>query len=249
MNVLVHFHTANLQSLFQVIGSADRELLQDIGVTFGSEYRSADEEEEVEDSFGEDEDEKGPDWELDEAEADAGREIVTKMVMVGLPHDMSEDEAYAVQDFMAAYALRSDEVAPFEAEEVLDGTLPEEIAEELEDDCRRLLTRGASIDEFGDLFEWLVEREASTELTTRIQMLYLGRLPESDESTFTDLEEETYSARFGYLFGEEAATIVDELDELLENTEDEPMPLAYALSCLFNYCNVQNTDLLVTIEE
>jgi hypothetical protein len=80
-------------------------------------------------------------------------------------------------------------------------------------------------------------------------MLYLGRLPEADEPTFTDLEDETYSAHFGYLFGEEAASIVDELDGLLENSEDEPMPLAYALSCLFNYCNVQSTDLLVTIEE
>ena len=249
MNVLVHFHTTDLQSLFQVIGSADRELLQDIGVTFGSEYRSADEEEEVEDSYGEDDEEKGPDWELDEAEADAGREIVTKMVMVGLPHDMSEDEAYAVHQFMSAYSLRSDEVLPIEPEEALDGVLPEEIAEEIEDDCRRMIVRGASLDEFGDLLEWLEERGASTELTTRVQMLFLGRLPEADEPTFTDLEDETYSAHFGYLFGAEAAAIVDELDELLQNSEEEPMPLAYALSCLFNYCNVQSADLLVTIEE
>jgi hypothetical protein len=249
VNVLVHFHTTDLQSLFQVIGSADRELLQDIGIMLGSEYRSADEEEEVEDSYGEDEEEKDQDWDLDEAEADAGREIVTKMVMVGLPHDMSEDEAYAVQDFMAAYSLRSDEVAPIEPDEALDGVLPESIAEEIEDDCRRMIARGASIEEFGDLYDWLVQHAASTELTTRIQMLYLGRLPEADDPTFTDLEDETYSARFGYLFGDEAASIADELDELLENTEDEPIPLAYALSCLFNHCNVQSTDLLVTIEE
>jgi hypothetical protein len=247
VSALVHFYTSDLRALFHIIGSADRDLLQEVGITFGNEFCPAPEEEEFLEE--EEEETEDSDWDIEEVEADAGREIVAKMIMSGLPQDLAEDEAYAVQDFMASYVIRGGQVHTIDPDDVLDETALQHESAQTAETCRRMLVAGAGVEELGKFVDHLQAAGASHELVARVQMLYLGRLPESDEPTFTDLEEDAYTARFGYLYSEEAASVADEVDELLPAPDSAVRPLAVVLSALFSYCNSQSADLLVTVEE
>ncbi|MFP4378936.1 MAG: hypothetical protein ACLFUS_00410 [Candidatus Sumerlaeia bacterium] len=247
MSAIVHFYTADLRDLFQVIGSADRELLSQIGVHMGLEFRALADDDDEENYFESDEaDTEDLNWDYDEIEADTAKEIITKMIMVGLPGDLSEDEAYAVQDFMAAYCQGEDRVQPLDADDIIESCELED--EDMAEAIRRCLNRGVGLDEFEDFLEWIVENDVSQELRTRVQMLCLGRLPESEDPTFPD-PEEAYEARFGYLYSNEAAAVCDELDEIAEEASDEIGALPLIMAQLLYYCNTQSIDLLVTIEE
>jgi len=206
-----HFHTTDLRDFFHIIGSADRDLLKQIGVTFGEEFRALTDEEEL--GYEQEEDLDDGDWDVEEVEADAGREIVTKMIMSGLPQDLAEEEAYAVQDFLAAYVLRSDLTQAVDADDMTDDFDVDECSEVVES-LRQMILQGVDLNLFGDFVNWLEDRGASHDLVLRVQMLQFGRLPESDEPTFSDLEEDVFAPRFAFLYSEEAAGILDELDEL-----------------------------------
>lgn len=248
MSATLHFHEADTDALFHIIGSADRDVLLDAGVTLGSEFLTAPEEEAEEEFFADKEEEEAGDWNYEEDKADAARETLVKMVMSGLPPDLSEDEAYVVQDYFAAFARRSDQVHPIEADE-----LCEEIAElhgdEMATQVRHYLTAGLPKDALAQSIDYLHEAGASTELVTRLQLFLLGRLPEADEPTFTDLEEGEFSARFGYLHSVEAAQVADELTELTAGADAEVAPVCHLMAALLHYCASHGRDLLVTIDE
>jgi hypothetical protein len=246
VSAMIQFHTADLRDLFQVIGSADRDLLTKIGVHIGEEFRRhSDEEEEHEEVFDH-EDAEDLDWNYEEVEADSAKEIITKLIMVGLPADLSEDEAFAVQDFMATYSAGEDRVQSIDPEDVIESCMIED--ETAREAVRKALTKGVAVSEFEDFVEWLTENDASHDLLARVQMLSLGRLPESEDPTFTD-PEEAYGARFGYLYSGEAAAVCDELDELAARASEDLGNLPLVLNQLFYYCNTQSLDLMVIIEE
>ena len=248
MSANLHFHEADTETLFHIIGSADRDVLLDAGVTLGSEFLAPDDEEPAEEFFADKEDEEPGDWDYEEDKANAARETLVKMVMSGLPTDLAEDEAFVVQDYFAAFARRSDQVHAVEAED-----LCEEIAEQHGDETaaavRQYLTAGLPKDALADCVAYLQESGASPELAVRLQMLLLGRLPEADEPTFTDLEEGEYSARFGYLHSAEAAQVADEMSELAEGAVEELAPVCHLMAALLHSCASHGRDLLVTIDE
>ncbi|HNY27777.1 MAG TPA: hypothetical protein PKH31_10385, partial [Candidatus Sumerlaeota bacterium] len=183
--------------------------------------------------------------------AASGAEIpfdITKMIMSGLPPDLSDDEAYAVQDYFAATLARDSEAHLFD---------PEALSEQLEDDFGEpvathalgLLTSGVKESQMLELCEWVAEQDVSRELLVRLHMLIFGRLPESDEPTFNDTDEGAYAARFGYLTGQEVALVADEMSELTEEAEGEIRSLACLLATLMHYCASHARDLVVTLEE
>ncbi|HPS00659.1 MAG TPA: hypothetical protein PLA90_03880 [Candidatus Sumerlaeota bacterium] len=247
MNATIQFHAASTEELFEVIGCADRDLLLDIGVTLGTEFRAPSDDEER-DEFEEEESDEASEWDHREEEADAAQEIITKMIMSGLPPDLSDDEAYAVQDYFAATLARDSEAHLFD---------PEALSEQLEDDFGEpvathalgLLTSGVKESQMLELCEWVAEQDVSRELLVRLHMLIFGRLPESDEPTFNDTDEGAYAARFGYLTGQEVALVADEMSELTEEAEGEIRSLACLLATLMHYCASHARDLVVTLEE
>lgn len=247
MSATIQFHVTHLDTIFHIIGSADRDLLLDIGVTLGSEFRPPLDDEDDE-FFGDEETNEPPEWNSDEEEADAAQEIIIKMIMTELPHDLAEDEAYAVQDYFASYAHRDEHVHQMEYED-LARQVTEDYGAETADAIQKLLLQNVDEPSIATLQERLEEADASHELISRIRMLTLGRLPESDEPTFTDLEDEVYSARFGYIYAKEATHVADEMDALAKRIGEETGPVAYLVAALFNYCSSHDRDLLVTIDE
>jgi hypothetical protein len=247
MAASISFHTADLQRLFEIIGSADRDLLLKIGVKPGDDLLAdvdvADEEFEEE----EEETEEDMGWDADEEEVISAREIITKMIMSEIPADLAENEAYAIQDYMANYVAQSEHAESIEPDEVVDYA-ESDLDEDALDEIREILLKGASLDAMGELVEWMQANGASSELITRLQMLQAGRIPYSDEATFTDTEA-AYGARFGYLTNDEIAMVADEITELAPAAAEDMGYLPYALAALFHYSNASACDLVVTIEE
>jgi len=239
-----------MRSLFAIIGSADRDLLREIGVTLGAEFQppSGEEEEEEEELCGEEETEEAPEWDADAEEADSAQETIVKMILSGVSQDLSEDEAYAIQDYFASYAAKSDRVHSIDPDDLAD-LFEVDPESERADEMRRMLLEGMDLASLASFLDWLQQNDASHELAHRLQMLYLGRLPEADEPTFTDLEEEAYAARFGYVLAEEAGRIADELSEFAARAPEELRAAAALLAALMHYCNGEVMDLLVTIED
>jgi hypothetical protein len=233
--------------LFEVIGCADRDLLLDIGVTLGTEFRAPADDEER-DEFEEEETDEEPEWDHREEEADAAQAIVTKMIMSGLPSDLADDEAYAVQDYFAATLAQDPEAHLFDSEE-LSGQLGDDFGEPVATQALGLLTSGVRESQMLELCEWVSEQGASPDLLLRLHMLAFGRLPEADEPTFNDSDEGAYAARFGYLTGQEVALVADEMSELTEEAEGEIRALACLLAALMHYCASHARDLVVTLEE
>ncbi|HUT22826.1 MAG TPA: hypothetical protein VM492_00645 [Sumerlaeia bacterium] len=249
MSSFAHFHTTDTRSLFAIIGSADRDLLREIGVTLGAEFQPSSEEEEGEEDFGvEEETEEAPEWDADAEEADSAQETIVKMILSGMSQDLSEDEAYAIQDYFASYAARSGRVHSIDPDDLAD-LFEADPESEQADEMRRILLEGMDLASLASFLDWLQENGASHELVYRLQMLYLGRLPEADEPTFTDLEEEAYAARFGYVLAGEAGRIADELSEFAARAPEEMRAMAALLATLMHYCNAEAMDLLVTIED
>jgi hypothetical protein len=246
MSATIQFHAASTEELFEVIGCADRDRLLDIGVTLGTEFRvPADEEGE---EFGEEESDEAAEWDHREEEADAAQEIITKMIMSGLPSDLADDEAYAVQDYFAATLAQNAEAYLFDTEE-LSGLLEEDFGEPVATHALGFLTSGIKESQLLELCEWVAEQEVSRDLLMRLHMLLFGRLPEADEPTFNDSDEGAYAARFGYLTGHEVALVADEMSELTEQAEGEIRALACLLATLMHYCASHARDLIVTVEE
>ncbi len=247
MSAILQFHVTHLDSLFRVIGSADQDLLLEIGVTLGSEFRTPDEDEEDE-FFGDDKTEEPPEWDYDEEEADSAKEVVVKMVMNGISPDLAEDEAYALQDYFAAHAKRDNHVHLLEPDDIRKD-LEKEFGEEVADEVQELLFAGVREEQMTGFADWAAARGASHDLVVHLQMLYLGRLPEVDEPTFHDIEDDAYSARFGYLHGSEAAQMTDELRELAPKAAEEHGAIGYLMAALMRYCSSHNRDLIVTIDD
>ncbi len=246
MSATIQFHAASTEELFEVIGCADRDRLLDIGVTLGTEFRvPADEEGE---EFSEDESDEASEWDHREEEADAAQEIITKMIMSGLPSDLADDEAYAVQDYFAATLAQNAEAYLFDSEE-LSALLEEDFGEPVATHALGYLTSGIKESQLLELCEWVAEQEASRDLQTRLHMLLFGRLPEADEPTFNDSDEGAYAARFGYLTCHEVALVADEMSEWAEAAEGEIRALACLLATLMHYCASHARDLIVTVEE
>ena len=246
MSAILRFYTAHLEMLFQVIGSGDRDLLRQIGVPLGDEFRPPTDDEE--DAFFGDEQTEEPDWTLEDEEETVAREIVEKMVMDGMPADLAEDEAYAVQDYMAGYALHSDAAHLIDLDDMPELRDDDDYVA-LRPEMRRDLVEGIELEQVTDFLEWLKSSDASHELVTRVEMLACGRLPEALEPTFADLEEDLYHARFGYWTSSEAADLEDELDEIAREHHDELGELPVVLSALSTYCNAHNLDLVCIIDE
>ena len=229
MSANYHFHEADTDALFHIIGSADRDVLLDAGVTLGSEFLAPGDEEIEEELFADEGNGEPGDWDYEEDKATAARETLVKMVMSGLPPDLSEDEAYVVQDYFAAYARRSDQVHSVDADD-LCGEIAEHHGEDTAATVRRYLTAGLPKEALADCVTYVHEAGASPELVTRLQMLLLGRLPEADEPTFTDIEEGEYSARFGYLHSAEAAQVADEMSGLAAGAGGEVAPVCHLMA-------------------
>ena len=247
MSATLHFHVAHVDSLFAIIGSADRDLLLEVGVTLGTEFRTPSDEEEDE-FYGDEETEEPFEWDSGEEEADSAREILVKMIMTEIPPDLSEDEAYAIQNYFASYAQRSDQVHAIEPDD-LHGEISENWGPEVAAHVRDVLLSGVEEDDVIALLEWLRGREAPPELLARIETLVFGRLPDADEPTFTDLEDEAYAARFSYLLANEAGRVADEMAERAPETAADHGALGYLLAALFQYCASHSRDLVVTIDE
>lgn len=246
MTAILRFYTGDLESLFQIIGSGDRDLLLEIGVQLGTEFRPPTDDEE-EEFFGDEETEE-PDWTLEDEEANVAREVIVKMVMDGMPADLSEDEAYAVQDYMAGYALRSGIAHLIDLDDMPELAEEEDLAP-LRPDIRRDLVEGVDLDRMLDFLEFLKNEDASTALVSRVEMLACGRLPEALEPTFADLEEDLYGARFGYWTAADAATVADELAEIAENHREELGSMPVVMAALADYCNSHQLDLIAILDE
>lgn len=246
-----HFYTMDMQSLFQTIGSADRGLLLEMGLNPGDEYRAPTDEEEDE-YYAEPEEKEPGDWDPADVEQDTSREIISKLIMSGMPSDLSEDETYAVQDFLASHALRAELAQPIQTEDLIEAVDIDDWDDQVadpEDELRVLVDKGAARESLSEFVGWLREQEASNELISRVQIMYLGRLPDSEDPAFSDLMEEAFEARFGYIYAEEAAQIVDEMQELAPKAIKEHGPLGLFLLCLLHYSNTEAADLLISIEE
>lgn len=247
MSATFQFHLAHLDSLFSIIGSADRDLLLDIGVTLGAEFRAPSDDEENE-YYGDEQTEEMSEWDVTEEEADTARETIIKMVMSGLSPDLAEDEAYAVQDYFASYTQKCDDALILEPDD-LHELLEEERDSEVADEVQDLMIEHVTDETMFKIIEWLQEMDASHDLITRLRLLTLGRLPEADEPTFTDLEDEAYTARFGYLFVHEMAKISEEINHLAPLAAKDIGVIGYLLAALFAYCVSHSRDLVVTIDE
>lgn len=247
MSGKTRFYTVCLSDIFQVIGSADRDLLQEFGLDVGMEFTALDQESlDQEEAFSEDETEVG--WEENSPELDAEQEVVKKLIMSGIPGDLAEEEAYAVQDFLAQYALKSGAARDIEPDELIETEEGDEKVLEYNDTVRTSLTKGVAAEETIAAIQWLDGQNVSTDLLTRVQMLFFGRIPEMDEPTFSDLDIDAYSARFGFLSGAEMAGVADDLYDTLEGG-DLPGPLLKVLESLFDYCNRESLDLITVIED
>jgi hypothetical protein len=245
MSPLLHLNAGSLEVLFHMIGSADHGLLRELGVEPGGGFLTATEDEE--DPFYEAADAEEPFWGDDE-EADSAREVIVNIIMGGMPADLSETEAYAIQDFMASYATRSEGVHAIEGEDVLDavtGKLPPEVANEMQ----AIVIKGIDLDAVLDFVDWLQSKKATNDLVFHLQMLCFGRLPESEEPTFPDIEDSPCEARFGYLCGKEMGQIAGELAKWASKSPKDMKAVAYAMSGAFKYCVDHSQDLVVTIEE
>ena len=247
MSAMLHFHVAHVDSLFSIVGSADRDLLLEIGVTLGTEFRAPSDEEEDE-YYADEEAEEPFEWDSGEDEADSAREILVKMIMTEIPPDLSENEAYAIQDYFAAYAQRSDQVHALEPDD-LQGEISENWDAEVAAHVRDVLLSGVEEDDVIAFLEWLRDRETSPELLARIETLVFGRLPDADEPTFTDLEDEAYAARFGYLLATEAERVEEEMAQLAPESAPDHGALGYLLAALLHYCASHARDLVVTLDE
>ncbi|MBN1865722.1 hypothetical protein JW916_00370 [Candidatus Sumerlaeota bacterium] len=247
MSPRIRFYTCDTESLLHIVGSADRALLRDIGVELGVEFLAL-EEEDVEEPSPDQEEAEEPDWDAEAEEISAGQEAIAKMIMSGMPADLSEDEAHAVQDYLASYALRSDQATLIDANDLID-CLDQNHDEETADFMRRMILEGIALDEMIALFDWLEKNGASHDVASRLQMLAFGRLPEADEPTFTDLEEDAYTARFGYLTSEESAHILDETYDLAKPASKELGPLPLCIVALLDYCNTHATDLAAIVDD
>ena len=249
MSPRIRFYTCKVENILHIVGSADRDLLRDIGVDLGVEFIALEGEEEEEDKAVPDEEEaQGADWDAETAERNAGQEAIAKMVMSGMPADLSEDEAYAIQEYLASYSLRTDQLNIMDVDDLI-ACLDQDHSEETADCMRRMILEGIGLDEMIALFDWLEANDASHDVYSRLQMLAFGRLPEADEPTFTDLEEDAYTARFGYLTSEETAHILDETNDLAKPASAELGPLPLCIVALLDFCNAHATDLAVTIDE
>lgn len=247
MSATIQFHAASTDELFEVIGCADRDLLLDIGVTLGTEFRAPTDDEET-DHLREEESDEETEWDHREEEADAAQAIITKMIMSGLPSDLADDEAYAVQDYFAATLAQDPEAYLFDTDDVSE-QLEEDFGEPVATLALGLLTNGVKESQMLELCEWGTERNVSQDLLMRLHMLILGRLPEADEPTFSDTDEGAYAARFGYLTAQEVALVADEMSELAEEAEGEVRALACLLATLMHHCASQARDLVVTLED
>jgi hypothetical protein len=260
MTAVLRCFTTDIQHFFGVIGSADRDLLREAGITFGKEFHAdiddedddlyEDEDEDGDEDEDEDEDseeDEDDDWDPDEEEINAGREAIVKMIMAGIPSDLAEDEAYAIQDFLAAYAEDSENVTAMDADDVI-AFCGDEIDESTSEDIQQYLLEGFPVDSLVEFSDWLENSPASPELKLRIQMLAFGRLPESDEPTFDD-PEDAYSARFSYLSLVEMLAINDELQNIAPECTDELGNVPLAVAKVVAFCIDRSTDFVATFEE
>jgi len=243
----MHFHLTNTDLFFHVIGSADRDLLQEVGINLGREFRPPTEDEENA-FFGDEETDEPPEWTFEDVETDSARDIITNMIMTELPLDLADEEAYAVQDFFAQMVRRSAMVHTIE---------PDDLAEERSDyfqdgvaeEVRELIVEGMEEEDFFEIVDALREAGVSNDLFTRVQMICFGRLPDGDEPTFSDLEEEAYSPRFSYLTAIEMAAIADEMSKIATEIAAEHGTIPYFLAGLFAHAAAEKRDLVVTIDE
>jgi hypothetical protein len=255
MSATIHFHTADVERLLSIVGSADRDLLRAIGVRPGEEFRASLEEEEdlYEDKDSEDEDDLGEDeeveeeWDFEEEATHSAKEVLTKMVMAGVPPDLADNEAAAIQGFMASHALDNHIAHDVDTDEAIDAAGAQKDPE-LSDAIRKALLEGVDGEEMSRFTEWLQDSEASPELIARAQMLCFGRVADSEEPSSIE-PDINYPVRSGYLRQEEIAHVSDELSELAEAAAEEMGSLPRVLAALFHYANVKSQGLFVTIEE
>lgn len=247
MSPTLHFYVTHLDSFFQIIGSADQDLLREMGVTLGSEFRTPHEDEEDE-FFGDEKTEEPPDWDYSEEEADSAQEIIVKLIMSGIGPDLAEDEAYAIQDYLAVHARRDHHMHLVEPDD-LSKDVQAQWGPDVEAAVHELLAAGIHQDGMTEFMDWMRAAGASHDLVVHLQMLTLGRLPEADEPTFKDLKDEAYSARFGFLYAGETARMVEEMNKLAPQAAAEHGAVGYLVAALLHYCASHLRDLVVTVEE
>ncbi len=247
MSPAMHFHLTSTDLFFHVIGSADRDLLQEVGINLGREFRPPTEDEE-DAFFGDEETEEPPEWNFEEVETDSARDIITNMIMTELPLDLADEEAYAVHDFFAQMVRRSAQVHTIEPDDLAD-ELTENFGDDIAEEVRELIVERMEEEDYYEIVDALREAGASNELCTRVQMICFGRLPDADEPTFSDLEEEAYAPRFSYLAASEMATVSDEMTKLAAEIGPENGTIPYFLAGLFAHAAAEGRDLIVTIDE
>ncbi len=246
MSASIRFHAADLSHLFHVIGSADRDLLREIGEEQGSEFLAATEDED--DTYLLDEEANESTWDDDEDEVVAGREAVVNLIMGGMPSDVSEDEAVAIQEFLASETAKSQLAHPLEPDDVL-GEMGGKPSPAVSNQIRTMVLMGVDRDVLTDLIEWLEENGASSDLVLRLQLLCFGRLPEAEDPTFPDIEDAAYEARFGYLWENEIAPIRKEMSKLAPRAAKEAGPIAHIVAAALGYCRAHSQDLVTTTDE
>ncbi|MFW5870443.1 MAG: hypothetical protein ACOCVL_02135 [Candidatus Sumerlaeota bacterium] len=247
MSPAMHFHLTSVDTYFHCIGSADRDLLQEVGINLGREFRPPTEDEEGT-FFGDEETEEPAEWTFEDVESDSARDIITQMIMTDLPLDLADEEAYAVQDFFASMVRRSAQVHTIEPDD-LRADLEEYFDSDVADEVRELIILGMEEEDFFEVVDAVREAGGSNDLCVRIQMICFGRLPEADEPTFSDLEEEAYTPRFAYLTAREMAAVADEMTQLAPGLAEEHGPIVFFLAGIFTHGAAEGRDLVVTIDE
>lgn len=241
---LFHFHTTSIEDFFHIIGSADRDALRAIGVNLGKEYRPITDDEDDE-LYEEETTEEPEEWNVEGEEQQAAIEVLTQMIMTGIPSDLAEDQAYAIQDFFASYALHNDDVHLLDYEDIQQHVA----GRKDDDDFNTLMAEGLHGEDFANLIEWLAAREAPDHLRNTLQMIALGRIPETDEPTFTDLEDEAYLPRFSYLTQIETKNLAKELEPFAKQAAKDLGPSIRLLQAVIRHAAQAKHDLVVTIED
>lgn len=262
MGQSIHLYTIDLDDLFSIIGSADRDALRDIGVQPGEEFHAAsddaemeEEEDYLEDSEEEEDDEEDEedeaesldDWDYEAEEEISAKEVLTKMIVAGVPPDLAENEVEAILNYMANRAINTENAQPIDVDDVIDAADADPDSE-WADSIRALLLEGIDEEEMAHFIEWLLASGASHDLILRMQMLCYGRLPESEEPAFIE-NEESALARSGYLTQNEIAQISDDLADVAEEALDDFGYLPKVLAAVLHYCNIQSKDLFAVVAE
>lgn len=262
MGQSIHFYTIDLDDLFSIIGSADRDALREIGVQPGEEFHASsdeaemeeeddfiedDEEDEDEEDDEEDEAESLDDWDYEAEEEISAKEVLTKMIVAGVPPDLAENEVEAILNYMANRAISTENAQPLDVDDVIDAADADSDSE-FADSIRAFLLDGIDEEELAHFIEWLIASAVSQDLITRMQMLCYGRLPESEDSAFIENEESTL-ARSGYLTQNEIAQISDDLADIADEALDDFGYLPKVLAAVLHYCNIQSKDLFAIVAE